>query len=885
MSQPATPQPPSGVVTFLFTDVEGSTRLWAEDADAMSASLQAHDTILRGSFESRGGFVFTTAGDSFAVAFAKTTLAVEAAIASQEALANAVWPGPALRVRMGLHLGEAEERGGDYFGPVVNACARVEAAGHGGQVLVTGAVHSILDRDDTQDLGSHRLRDLPESMRLFQVGAGDFAALRGLVSARDSLPPRRTRLLGRDREIAELSALVAAERLVTLVGPGGIGKTSLAVEAAGRVSAQFSGGVHFADLAPVSDPDEIVVALCRGVQLSTTTTPYEELRRHLSTQDTLVIVDNCEHIIDDVAEVVDRLLSDVPNLHLLATSREHLDLDGERVVRVGPLASEVGSAAVRLFVERVVASNADFNPTAADLELISAICSRLDGLPLAIELAAGRARSMSLTEIETGLSDRFALLAGSRRGKLRRQQTLRAAFDWSIELLEPAERDLLACLAVFLAPFSLPAAAAVGAQTTHAATDAVASLTAKSLVERVDDSEGEARYRLLETVREWGLEELARQSLLREVRDRHAHWYVQVAESMDHFEWATIGDSQAERVVDAMAAAGHLRDTDLGGAALILTLCRNALVENGFGPAAREIQVAARAQGLLRLPVRQWSTDHATRMDLMDGLPYDDPPPEDDGTFEWRYQVGGERFENAGLSGWYRTWLSPGRVVKETRALPPAAADDEAQLIRAFGLANAVIAFVHMGYFEEAVEAFDESRRIFSQLGRRPATIGVEVTSFAAAGICLGIDLRQSGSGDESLRGNHVLRQQARTILKHAPEERQVALALTARKHCLGRYPGEESAYLSCLGFYAITDGDLERGAWLSDTLVARTPATFSLKRHNLIRARGESLDLIADQRHHQIALQAESATADGAQAVSDLNRRKLHDEIARILD
>ena len=233
MLEPRVEPLPSGVVSLLFTDVEGSTRLWAADAEAMSASLRVHDDILRRAVETRGGYVFTTAGDSFAVAFSQASAAVEAAIAAQADLDSAPWPGPALRVRMGLHLGEAEERGGDYFGPVVNACARVEATGHGGQVLLSEAIASVVDRDQLVDLGEHQLRDLPEPVRLFQLGAGDFGPLRGTVGARDTLPPRRTRLLGRDREITAVRTRFDDARLVTLVGPGGIGKTSLAIEAAG----------------------------------------------------------------------------------------------------------------------------------------------------------------------------------------------------------------------------------------------------------------------------------------------------------------------------------------------------------------------------------------------------------------------------------------------------------------------------------------------------------------------------------------------------------------------------------------------------------------------------------------------------------------------------
>ena len=567
---------PSGVVSLLFTDVEGSTRLWAGDADAMSASLRVHDQILRTAVEARGGYVFTTAGDSFAVAFSQASAAVDAAAAAQDDLASASWPGPALKVRMGLHRGVAEVRGGDYFGPVVNACARVEAIGHGGQVLLTEAMASVIDRDALVDLGEHQLRDLPEPLRIFQLGAGDFGPLRGIVGAHDTLPPRRTRLLGRDREITKIRTLFDAAKLVTLVGPGGIGKTSLAIESAGGMSAAFPGGVHFADLAPVNEPDGIVPALCRGVRLTTTTSAYRQLCDHLAARDTLVIVDNCEHLIDDAAELVDQLLTDVASLRILATSREHLDLDGEHVVTVGPLPGGSDSAAVRLFVERVVAIAPDFSPSADDLQTISDICARLDGMPLAIELAAGRARTMSIADIERALSDRFTLLAGTRRGKLRRQQTLRATIDWSIELLSDDERTLLARLAVISGPFAIDVAAAIAVATPTVTADLVTSLAAKSLVQRAADYEGEARFQLLETVREWGLDELDQHDQLRNVRDVHAQWYLSMAESSGTVEFAaaTAYSVGTGPIVDPISAAEHLRETDITGAALIVARYR-----------------------------------------------------------------------------------------------------------------------------------------------------------------------------------------------------------------------------------------------------------------------------------------------------------------------
>ncbi len=879
---------PSGVVSLLFTDVEGSTRLWAADADAMSASLQAHDKILRAAVESRGGYVFTTAGDSFAVAFSQASQAVDAAMAAQADLATTAWPGPELRVRMGLHLGEAEERGGDYFGPVVNACARVEAAGHGGQVLVTDALRSVLQRQDLHDLGEHQLRDLPAPMHLFQVGSGAFPPLRGVVGARDTLPARRTRLLGRDHELSRLQLLITDERLVTLVGPGGIGKTSLAIEAAGRLSAWFPGGAHFADLAQVSEPAGILPAMCRGIGLVVMTAPYDKLCDLLRSQPALVIVDNCEHLIDDTAEFVDRLLTDVPTLHVIATSREHLDLDGEHVVRVDPLPSGVGSAAVRLFIERVVALTPDFAPDADDLERISSICARLDGMPLAIELAAGRARAMGIAEIERGLDDRFALLAGGRRGKLRRQQTLRAAIDWSIELLSDKERDLLARLAVITGPFALDIAAAVNESSPATSAELVASLSAKSLVQRVDDVDGEARFQLLETVREWGLDDLTTRAMLRDVRDLHAHWYLTQAESPDPVEHVAASNWAADvgPVVDAMSAATHLRERDVIGAALILSRFGRGMVEAGLAPVAREIQRDARAEGWSRWPCRLWLSDALMVMDLAEGVP-DDPPPADDGSFEWRFIVGGRGCDNGGLAGWYRAWFTPAEFLDDIRALPPVENDRQALAIRAYAMSNAVNAYTSLGHFEEAIAAFEESGQLWAQAGYPRASMGVELSSVETANVVQGRDLRDSHAAREVPRraAASALWKLNKVVIGSAPNDRRLAVAKAAREDCDGRYPDDENNYLVLLAFYALADRDPAEVVSLVETVMGRSPGVVPLKRLTLLLARGEGIELMADQAHHQMALLEFNKTPEEIRAVSVLNRAKLDAEVARLLD
>ena len=311
---------PSGTVTFLFTDVEGSTRLWAEDEAAMSASLRVHDNELRSAIEAGGGYVFTTAGDSFAAAFARASDAVEASVEAQRRLAAVEWPGPVLRIRMGLHLGEAEERDGDYFGSVVSTAARVEAAGHGGQILITDPVR-ITAGVDGRELGMHRLRDVAEPMLLFQVGDGDFPPLRADDPWKSNLPVRPTRLLGREDDVAKVRRLLATERLVTLTAVGGSGKTRLALAVGEAELAHWPGGVWFVDLTAVASDPEVPEAVAGALGLTLRVGDQTaQIIEYLAAQAGLVILDNCEHVIDAVADLADEFLATPGRSALLATS-------------------------------------------------------------------------------------------------------------------------------------------------------------------------------------------------------------------------------------------------------------------------------------------------------------------------------------------------------------------------------------------------------------------------------------------------------------------------------------------------------------------------------------------------------------------------------------
>ncbi len=520
---------PSGTVTFLFTDIEGSTRRWEADPNTMRVELAAHDEVLRAAVEAHGGWLFKHTGDGVCAAFGSARAAVDAAIDAQRALA--------LPVRIGVGTGEAELRGDDYFGPALNRAARVMGAGHGGQILVAATTAPLIEGVDLVDLGEHRLRDLSGVHRLFQVRAerlrATFPAVRALDAVPGNLPVQGTSFVGRQAEVAELVALVRAHRLVTLTGVGGVGKTRLAVQVAGELVPDFPEGVWLVELAPVGDPASVpdAVATALGVVqqpgLSVTASVAETLAgRHL-----LVVIDNCEHVIDAVADLVEAILARSTTVTVLATSREGLRVAAEQLWSVPSLGSRDGAEAVELFVERARAVQSGFTldePGVANA--VAEICQRLDGIALAIELAAARMVSMSPVEVRDHLGDRFRLLAGSRRG-LERHQTLRHAVAWSFDLLDDDERRLLCRCSVFAGGFDSTAAVAVcgGEDLDRFATlDLLDSLVRKSLVtaERVGDA---TRYGMLETIRQFAEEQLAATGRIDDLRDRHAHWFAHQA--------------------------------------------------------------------------------------------------------------------------------------------------------------------------------------------------------------------------------------------------------------------------------------------------------------------------------------------------------------------
>jgi predicted ATPase len=516
-------------VTFLFSDVEGSTGLWAADTESMSASLLVHDARVRDAIESHEGYVFATGGDSFAAAFTRASDAVGAAIAAQAALECADWPGPALKVRVGLHQGEAEERQGDYFGPVVNIAARVGAAGHGGQTVVTEAVRASARVADALDLGVHQLRDVDELLHLFQLGEQAFPPLRSVSSTpRSNLPVRPTRLIGRAAEVALVRQHLATHRLVTITAVGGSGKTRLAIAVGEDELDHRKDGVWFVDLTPVMNDLDVPAAIAAAIGLTLgPSSAQDQVLEYLAGKAALVILDNCEHLVDAVADFVEQFLARTGDTVILATSREALDIDGEQLRHLPSLATTDGaSPAVRLFAERATAVEPRFALDGANTATIATICERLDGMPLAIELAAARITVMTPAELLAGLDDRFQLLSGGRRRQ--RQRTLEATLDWSYNLLEPKHQDVFRALGVFVGGFDLDAVAAVADIPRTAALDTIEALVAKSLVVRLDAPTAATRFALLETLKAYAEDRLIQTDEAARTRDRHADYYHQL---------------------------------------------------------------------------------------------------------------------------------------------------------------------------------------------------------------------------------------------------------------------------------------------------------------------------------------------------------------------
>jgi predicted ATPase/class 3 adenylate cyclase/DNA-binding CsgD family transcriptional regulator len=533
---------PTGTVTLLLADVEGSTRLWETQPDEMAAAVARFDRTLEEIVATHGGVrpVEQGEGDSLVIAFDRGSDAVACALDLQLA------PLAPIRLRIGLHTGEVQLRDeGNYIGPTINRTARLRDLAHGGQTVLSGATEELVADHLPAGawllpLGSHQLRDLRRPERVIQLCHPDlhneFPPLRLPERvASQGLPLQLTSFVGRRAQISDLTRILSENRLVTLTGSGGAGKTRLAVEVAGRIGAEFPDGTKYVDLAPITEPELVSVTTARllGLPDQPGRSATEAVLRFIADRRMLLVLDNCEHLLDATAALVVEVLGSCPGVTVFATSREPIGMTGEAIWRVSSLS--IADEAVELFTDRARLVSPEFVVTDDNAATVAEICQRLDGMPLAIELAAARVRALSLTDILTGLQDRFRILTGGVRTAVRRQQTLRASVDWSHALLTDLERVLFRRLAVFLGGFDLDAAQAVVTDEhlqRHQVFDEVTLLVDKSLVV-AENATGPTRYRLLETVRQYALEKLGESGEADAVRARHRDHYTDLAALLD----------------------------------------------------------------------------------------------------------------------------------------------------------------------------------------------------------------------------------------------------------------------------------------------------------------------------------------------------------------
>jgi predicted ATPase/class 3 adenylate cyclase len=549
---------PTGTVTFLFTDIEGSTERWESHRDAMVDAVKRHDVLVRNAIESHGGYVFKTVGDAFCATFARVSDAVAAAEQTQSALLKEDFSEVSgLRVRLALHTGEASERDGDYFGPTVNRVARLLAVGSGGQMLLSGVTAHLAQADlrsqaSLSDLGTHRLKDLAQPEHIYQLCVphllSDFPPLHTLEAHRHNFPIQLTSFRGRERDVNDVRSLLDGTALLTLVGAGGIGKTRLALQVGAELIDRYPDGVWFVELASLSDPELVanVAAQVLNVAVPQNRSPTDAIVSALRRKRMLLILDNCEHLIAAAANFASAILTSCPDVRILATSRQGLGISGEIVHQVPPLAvpektqalkrdEALQYGAVVLFADRAAAADTKFALSDDTAPIVAEICRHLDGIALAIELAAARVKVLSIPHLAQRLAERFRLLTGGSRAALPRQQTLRALIDWSYDLLADSEKTLFRRVSIFAGGWTLETATAVCVGDNVGTGDVLELLS--SLVEKsltvVDTTGPVERYRLLESTRAYGLELLTEKGEHSGLTRRHAECFAAVAREAD----------------------------------------------------------------------------------------------------------------------------------------------------------------------------------------------------------------------------------------------------------------------------------------------------------------------------------------------------------------
>jgi predicted ATPase/class 3 adenylate cyclase len=664
---------PSGTVTFLFTDIEGSTRRWDANPTEMQAALARHDELLRQAIEAQGGIVFKTVGDAFCAAFRTATGALDAALAVQRATSAEDWGevGP-VRVRVALHTGAAEERAGDYFGQPLNRVARILSAGHGGQTLLSEVTHGLV-RDalpkgvSLRDLGEQRLKDLQRPERIFQLIAPDlsseFPPLKTLDNQPNNLPIQHTPFIGREKEVGEVGERLRRPdvRLLTLTGPGGTGKTRLALQVAADLSDDFEHGVYFVNLAPISDPSLVAstIAQTLDVRESPGQPLMQTLKEYLREKQVLLLLDNFEQV-TDAAAAVNEPLASATGVKVLVTSRVVLRVYGEHDYQVPalslpdprhlpPLDRLSQYEAVRLFIERAQAAKADFEVTNDNAPAVAEICARLDGLPLAIELAAARVRLLPPQAMLSRLQSRLKLLTGGAKDLPARQQTLRNTIEWSYDLLSEGEKKLFRRLAVFVGGRTLEAVEAVCNANGDLGVDVlegVQSLVDKSLLQEREGVGGEPRFVMLETIHEFAREKLRESGESKLISTEHALYFVRLTEEAgdplawnvgrELLEWLDQLEVEHDNIRSALAWTRETNDVEighrLGGAVWRFWSIRGHLSEGrgqlawmigleggGAGKRGQAVSTAARARVLTGAGQLAWNQgDYVAAGDLFD---------------------------------------------------------------------------------------------------------------------------------------------------------------------------------------------------------------------------------------------------------------------------
>jgi len=582
------------LATFLFTDIEGSTKLWESIPEKMKSALQRHHEILQEAISSNDGAAFQIIGDAFCIAFPTASSAISAALAAQQNLHQEQWDLPSpIRVRMGIHTGAAERTsndsltGGYASNHTLNRVARILSAGHGGQILLSFATKELVKdslpaNTEMRDMGEHHLKNLNRPEHLFQLIIADlpsdFPPLNTLDSYRYNLPLQLTSFIGRKREIAEVKYLLSATRLLTLIGPGGTGKTRLSIQVANELLDQYPDGAWFVELAPISDPLLLprTTAIAIGLRDEPQRPVIDMLCDYLRGKQLLLILDNCEHLVEACAQLADTLLHACPQIRIVASSREALGIAGETSYLVPSLelpdiqnlpTVEVLSQceAIQLFIERASASTQNFKVTDENASSIAQICLRLDGIPLAIELAAAKVRALSVDQISKRLDDRFRLLTGGSRTALERHQTLRATLDWSYNLLSPEEQILFRRLSTFVNGWTLEAAESVCSD--ESASDGIRSEDVQNLLEHLvnkslvlaEEWQSETRYRVLETMRQYADEKLIEVGESVSLRERHLVYYLTLAETAaphllkpEQLEWLARLEAEHENMRAAL---------------------------------------------------------------------------------------------------------------------------------------------------------------------------------------------------------------------------------------------------------------------------------------------------------------------------------------------